>query len=252
MGIGSLIGTGIGILPGLGQTVSCWLAYGFAKKRSKNPEMFGKGSLEGVAAAESGNNAVKGPAILPMLALGIPGDTVTAILLGAFIAQGMRPGPLLFEQQGVMVYAILLIMLIGNVLFLIIGKAFIPLFSKVTALSNGVLVPIVCALSMIGAYAVNNSVFDVGVMVIFGLVGYLMKIAGLPVAPMVIALLLGDMMETAFSQTIIMGRGTLKLLYQRPISVIFLSITLLIVLKIIYDRIKNKNKKAKIAHEGIL
>lgn len=238
MSLASIIGTWIGVLPGLGQPIACWLAYGIAKNRSKNPEMFGKGSLEGVAAAEAGNNSVNGPAMIPMLALGIPGDSVTAILLGAFIAQGMRPGPLLFETQGTMVYAILLIMLLGNIPFLISCYLLIPLFSKIATISTKFLVPGICAVSIVGAYAVSNSIFDVGVMLVFGLIGYFMKRVDMPTAPMVIALILGQMTETAVIQTITLGRGSFYIMLQRPIALGFLIITAIILFRICYKEIK--------------
>ena len=244
MTLASIVGTWIGILPGLGQPIACWLAYGIAKNRSKNPELFGKGSLEGIAAAEAGNNSVNGPAMIPMLALGIPGDSVTAILLGAFIAQGMRPGPLLFETQGTMVYALLLIMLLGNIPFLLSCYLMIPFFSKIATIQNKYLVPGICAVSIVGAYAVNNSIFDVGVMLIFGLIGYFMKRLDIPSAPMVIALILGQMTETAVIQTITLGRGGFGIMLQRPIALAFLIITAIILIRICYKEYQ-KYKAAK-------
>ena len=246
MGLGAAVGCWIGILPGIGSPVSCWLSYGVAKNTSKNPELFGKGALEGVAAAESGNNAVNGPAMIPMLTLGIPGDSITAVMLGAFIAQGMRPGPLLFETQGPMVYALLLIMLFGTIPFLISSYILIPFFARIATVSKKFLVPGICALSIVGSYAVNNSLFDVEVMLVFGLIGYFMKKTDIPHVPMVIALLLGQMTETAISQTLTLGRGSFGILLQSPIALSFLIITALILLRIAYKEIKKARKGVQI------
>ncbi|MBS3943090.1 MAG: tripartite tricarboxylate transporter permease, partial [Dethiobacter sp.] len=245
MGIGSIIGTWIGILPGLGQPIACFLSYGFAKQRSKNPELFGKGSLEGVAAAESGNNAVNGPAMVPMLALGIPGDTVTAVLLGAFIAQGLRPGPLLFETQGPIVYAILLAMLLGNIIFFAMGYLLIPLFSKIAFISKAVLIPGILAMAIVGAFAVRNSTFDVLLMMIFGFLGYIMKKSDIPVAPLVIALILGSLMETSFAQSLLLSRGSLAIFFTRPIPLFFNLVTIIVIAKLVYGSIKKRSSVDK-------
>lgn len=245
VGIGSLVGMWIGLLPGLGQPIACFLSYGLAKKRSKNPELYGKGAIEGVAAAEAGNNSVNGTAMVPMLALGIPGDTCTAILLGAFIAQGLSPGPLLFTTQGPMVYGIILTMLLGNIFFVAIAYFLIPVFSRVAMISKAVLFPAITAIAMVGAFAVNNSIFDIFVMVIFGLVGYFMKKTDIPVTPLVIGLLLGGLTETAFSQSLLMSRGNPLIFFTRPIPLVFNIITFLVIAKIIYDNLKkSKNSNA--------
>jgi putative tricarboxylic transport membrane protein len=240
MAIGSLVGMWIGILPGLGQPIACWLSYGMAKNRSKHPEEFGQGALGGIAAAEAGNNAVNGPAMIPMLALGIPGDSVTAILLGAFIAQGMRPGPLLFETQGPLVYAILLIMVLGNIPFLVSSYILIPVFARIATLSKALLVPGIIAVSMVGSFAVNNSFFDIGIMIVFGLVGYFMKKTDLPTTPLIIGLLLGGMTEVNISQALVLGRGSFMILFRHPISAVFIIITVLIVIRIVFKEIKKQ------------
>ncbi|MCL2480412.1 MAG: tripartite tricarboxylate transporter permease [Spirochaetaceae bacterium] len=238
LGIGSAVGMWIGILPAIGQPISCWLAYGTAKNRSKHPELFGKGSLEGIAAAESGTNAVNGPSLIPTLTLGIPGDSVTAILLGAFVAQGLRPGPLLFETQGPLVYALILTLIFGNIPFLIAGQLLIPLFARAATVSKTYLVPAVLALSIVGGFAVNNSITDLGLMLFFGLIGYFMKKTDIPASPMVIALILGKMTETAISQTLTLGRGSFGIMLRSPIALCFLIATALILLRIVYKEIK--------------
>lgn len=242
IGLGSAIGTWIGLLPGIGQPVAAFLSYGFAKQRSKNPEEFGHGALEGVAAPEAGNNAVNGSAMVPMLALGIPGDTISAILLGALVAQGLSPGPLLFERQGPQIYAILLAMVLGNIIFLGIGYALIPAMAKVATVSKNLMIPGVVALSVVGAYAVNNSIFDVYVMIIFGIVGYLMIKGNYPISPLVIAFLLGNKTESSLSQSLLMSKGSLSIFFTSKISLFFIVVTTLVVIGIARKNFKNRNK----------
>ena len=155
------LGTGIGVIPGLGQVVAAMMGYTAAKNASKTPEKFGTGELEGVAAAEAANNAVNGPTMVPLLTLGIPGDNVTAILLGAFIAQGLRPGPELFESQGATVFAILIVMVLANLLFLVIGYIAIPLFARIVSLKSSLLIPLVIMFAVAGSYVFRSDVFDI-------------------------------------------------------------------------------------------
>lgn len=242
IGMGSLIGTWIGLLPGIGQPVAAFLSYGFAKQRSKNPEKFGKGCLEGVAAPEAGNNAVNGSAMVPLLALGIPGDTISAILLGALVAQGLSPGPLLFERQGPQIYAILLAMVLGNIIFLGIGYCIIPLMSKVATVSKNLMIPSVVALSVVGAYAVNNSLFDVYIMIIFGIVGYFMMKGNYPISPLVIAFLLGRQTESSLAQSLLMSSGSLSIFISSKISLFFLIVTAAVIISIARKNLKDRHK----------
>jgi putative tricarboxylic transport membrane protein len=166
------IGTFIGALPGIGSAVSAFVSYGWAKRKSKHPERFGKGELEGVAAAEAGNNAVCGATLIPLLTLGVPGDTVTAALLGAFLIQGLTPGPMLFKTQAPLIYTVFIGMIICNFVNLIVARLGINLFSKVVLLPKAVIFPIVGILCVIGSYAINNSLFDVFCMFLFSILGY--------------------------------------------------------------------------------
>lgn len=203
----TVIGTAIGIVPGLGQVVAAMMGYSAAKNASSHPETFGEGELEGVAAAEAANNAVNGPTMVPLLTLGIPGDNVTAILLGAFVAQGLRPGPQLFEEQGPIVFAILIAMVFCNLLFLVIGYLSIPFFSRLVTIKISVLIPLVIVFAFAGAYVFRSDTVDLLMLVGFGLFGILAKIARFDVMPMVMGFILGPEMEYAFGQTVAMANG---------------------------------------------
>lgn len=214
------IGTFLGALPGLGAEISCWLAYGVSKKRSKKPEEYGKGSLEGVASAEAGNNSVCPAALIPMLVFGIPGDTVTAVLLGAFMAQGLLPGPLLFVNHGEVLYGLFVLLLITNVMLLVFGYAAIRYVARIILIPNSVLLPSVLALCFAGAFAVNSSFFDVLIMVAGGIVGYLMRKAEVPIPPLVIALLLAPAFENALRQSLKLSDNDPTIFLSRPFSAV--------------------------------
>lgn len=203
----TVIGTCIGIIPGLGQVVAAMMGYTAAKNASSTPETFGTGELEGVAAAEAANNAVNGPTMVPLLTLGIPGDNVTAILLGAFIAQGLRPGPELFETQGSIVFAILIVMILANILFLIIGYLSIPFFARIVSIKTSLLIPLVIMFAVAGTYVFRSNVFDIQMLAFFGLFGVMAKAAKFDVMPMVMGFILGEPLEYAFGQTMAMADG---------------------------------------------
>jgi len=242
----SIIGIFIGAIPGIGQPISAFLCYGIAKNRSKHPEKFGKGALEGVAAAEAGNNAVDGSAFIPLLTLGIPGDVITAIILGAFIAQGLRPGPFLMRDYGVEMYAILVTLVIANFILFGVASLMIPLFQKLVLMPKEMLIPIILTLVVIGGYAVNNSIFDLFIIFIFGIIGYIMKLYEFPLAPFVILFLLGNMIERSLGQTLVKGDGSLAIMFQRPISAVILIFTILFLLFSVYNNFFKKNVKKNI------
>lgn len=223
------IGILIGAIPGIGQPVAAMLGYSTAQRFSKTPEEFGKGSLEGIAGAEAGNNAVNGPSLIPLLTFGIPGDIITSVMLGAFIAQGLRPGADLFVNHGDTMYAILMGMVLANFMVVIVGLAIAGQVARVVNLPRYFLLPSVAALAVIGAYAVNNSVFDVGVMAVFGFVGYVMRRQQIPMAPLVITLLLSHEMENSLIRSMIIFRGDLLGFFDRPIALGLLTLTLVLI-----------------------
>jgi len=210
------IGTALGALPGLGAEISCWISYGIAKRRSKTPERFGKGSEEGIAAAEAGNNAVCPAALIPMTVFGIPGDTITAVLLGAFMAQGLMPGPLLFTREPEIIYALFAFLMVSNVMLLLIGFAAIRYLRRIVLIPEGVLYPVVAAFCLAGAFAVNNSVFDIGIMIGGGIAGYAMRKIAMPIPPLIIGLLLAPGLEQSLRQTLTMSRGSFNIFVTRP------------------------------------
>jgi putative tricarboxylic transport membrane protein len=201
------IGTVLGILPGVGQSVAAFAGYAAAKKNSKHPETFGKGDLEGVAAPEAANNAVNGPTLVPLLTLGIPGDKVTAILLGAFMAHGLRPGPSLMTDHGAEVFALLLAMILANVLFLGLAYFCIPLFARIVTLKRFYLVPIIVLVAFAGSYVYRSDSFDLQILVLFGIIGYCARKLEFDVVPLVMGFILGPELEYSIAQTTIMARG---------------------------------------------
>jgi putative tricarboxylic transport membrane protein len=205
----TMIGTVIGALPGAGQSVAAFAGYAAAKKKSSHPETFGKGEIEGVAAAEAANNAVNGPTLVPLLTLGIPGDKVTAILLGAFVAHGLRPGPQLLSEHGPLVFALLLAMIAANVMFLVIGYISIPIFARIVTLKRFYLVPIIVLTAFAGSYVFRSDPVDLQFLVLFGVFGYFARKLDFDVVPMVMAFILAPILEYTIGQTVNMADGNL-------------------------------------------
>ena len=222
--LGSAVGTGIGAIPGAGGPIAVFLSYDYAKRISKNSKEFGKGTLEGVAAPESANNAVAGGALIPMLTLGIPGDPITAILLGALIIQGLIPGPLLFINSAQFVYSVFWAFLLANTLNLCLALATIKLWVRVLKVPQKVLLPIILTLCVVGTFALRNTFFDTGIMLCFGLLAYFMKKYGFPVVPMLLAIILGPQLEEHLRMSLIIAGGNPFIFLLRPISLIFILI----------------------------
>lgn len=238
----SLIGTFIGAIPGTGAAIAAFMSYNEARRSSKNKKKFGKGSLEGIAASEAGNNGVTGSTLIPLLTLGIPGDTVTAIMLGALMMQGLTPGPQLFTTHAGFVYAIMVGLILVNIIMLFQGSLFIKLFVRVTAVPINVLLPILLTLSFIGAYAVNNTLFDVKLMLIFGIGGFFLILLGFPVAPMLLGIVLGPIAETSLRQALILSDGSWSIFVKQPISLTFIIIAL-VSFSIPFIQLYFRNKK---------
>jgi len=200
----SVIGTVIGIFPGAGATIAAFISYDMAKKASKTPEEFGKGSLEGVAAAEGANSSSVGGALVPLLALGIPGSATDAVLLGAFMLHDLVPGPLLFTEHPDVVYGIFSALILANIIMLIIGVYGNKLFIKVVSVPEAIMYPLILTIAVIGSFAVNGSMFDVAACIGFGVIGWLFKRYGFPVAPVVLGIVLGKMVEENFRRAVMM------------------------------------------------
>jgi putative tricarboxylic transport membrane protein len=225
---GSLVGFFIGALPGAGATVASFMSYGIEKAFSRHPEKFGTGVIEGVAAPEGANNADAGGALVPLLTLGIPGGNTTAILLGGLILWGYRPGPLLIQEHPELFWGLVASMYIGNVLLLVLNLPLVPLFAQILRLPYYVLYPFILGISIIGVFSVNGSLFDVWVMSLFGLLGYVMRKLDFPAAALVLGMVLGDILERALRQSLMMSQGDIMILFTRPISGTLLAIAALV------------------------
>lgn len=230
----SLIGVGIGVLPGLGGSISNLIAYGVAKKHSKHPEKYGTGITDGLVASESSNNATTGGALVPLMTLGIPGDNTTAILLAGFMIHGISPGPNLFETQGILVYGIFTALVISNIFILIVMFGGMKGIVKILSIPKHILLPIIMMLCIVGAYSINNRVFDVGCMLFFGVVGWIMKKVRLPITPLLLGFILGPIIEVNLRRGLMSGRGSFTPFLTEPISGVILVATVLVVLTTAY------------------
>jgi len=226
---GSLVGFFIGMLPGAGATIASFVSYGIEKAFSRHPEKFGTGAIEGVAAPEGANNSDAGGALVPLLTLGIPGSNVGAMLLAALFLWGLRPGPLLIQEHPELFWGVVASMYVGNLMLLILNLPLVPLFAQLLRLPYYVLYPIIIGISIVGVYSVNQSLFDVWLMGIFGLLGYFMRKLDFPVAPLVLGMVLGTPLERALRQSLIMSQGSLTIFLHRPISLVLLLLSILVI-----------------------
>ncbi len=244
---GSVVGFFIGMLPGAGATIASFISYGMAKKASKNPEKFGKGAIEGVAAPESANNAASTGALVPLLTLGVPDSASTAVMMGALMMFGLRPGPLLFERNPDFVWGLVGSMYIGNTILLLMVMLFVPLFVRVLQVPRPVLNGIVMSFILIGSYSLNNSMFDVYMTIGFGALGFFMKRMKYPGAPMVLALVLGQLLENSLRQSLIMSGGSSLIFFQRPIAAVLMFIGIAAVVYPMYREIRLRIKNNSIS-----
>jgi len=225
---GTVIGFFLGVLPGGGAVISSFVAYAVEKKVSKHPEKFGTGIIQGVAGPESANNAATGGAFIPLLTLGIPANSVMAILLGAMMIHGMQPGPMLVKEQPGLFWGAITSMYLGNVMLLILNLPLIGLWVKILKVPYPILFPLILLFCLIGAYSLNNSIVEVLIMVIFGFIGYLFKKFEYEAAPLILALVLGPMLETALRRSLLLSAGDPMIFLTRPISAVLIVISLLL------------------------
>lgn len=227
---GTLIGFFLGILPGGGAVISSFVSYAIEKRVSKHPEKFGKGAIEGVAAPEAANNSAAQGAFIPLLTLGIPGNVATAMLLGALIIHGITPGPLLLSQNPELFWGVVASMYVGNAMLLALNLPLIGIWVQLLKVPYPILFPLIIIFCMIGSYSINNSPIDVAIMLIFGGIGYLMKKLSLEAAPVVLAFVLGPMLENALRQSLIKSQGSFSIFFTRPISAacLFIAIALVV------------------------
>jgi len=225
----ALIGIGIGILPGIGGGTSNLIAYGVAKSSSKTPEKYGTGIPDGIIASETSNNASIGGALVPLLTVGIPGDTVTAMLLGALTIQGLTPGPLLFNTNGVFVYGLFTAVLVSTFMMVVLEYTGMRYIVKVMGVPRYTLLPIILVICMTGVFSSNNRLSDLWVMLFFGIVSFLLSRNGFPTAPMILGFILGPYLETYLLRAQQLGRGSMMPIFGRPVAMAFLVITVFFV-----------------------
>ena len=220
------IGVFIGILPAEGATVASMIGYNEAKRWSKTPEQFGKGAIEGIAGSEAANNAATGGAMVPTLALGIPGSATAAVILAGLMVHGIRPGPSMFTEQANFAYTIFWSMMLVNLLFLVVGLTGAKIFARITLIPTQVLWPCVFMVSIVGAYALDQSMFDVWIVLISGIIGFFMRRYGFSVVPLAIGLILGEMLEQRLGQSMVMLDEKWWLMFTRPLALLFFCLTI--------------------------
>jgi len=240
--VSTFIGAGIGAIPGAGGTIASFVSYDQAKKMSKTPEKFGTGHVEGVLAPETANNAMTGGGLIPMMALGVPGEACSAILMGGLIMKGLRPGPLLFRDQPQIVYAIFIALFIANLFMLIFQFYGVRLFAKVLQVQKIYLIPIILVFCVVGGYGVGGKIFDVYLLIGFGIFGYFLKKYNFPMAAIILGIILGRIAESNFRRAMIMFDGNWTVFFIRPISITFLLCGSILIFLSIYHQWKEIKK----------
>ncbi len=225
---GTGLGFFLGLIPGTNSAVASFMSYAIEKKVSNHPEKFGTGVIEGVAAPETANNAYANAALIPLFTLGLPGSPTIAILMGALIMNGLTPGPLLFQQHATFVWAVIASLYIGNVILLVLNLPLVGWWAKLLKIPYNILVVFILIFCIIGAYSLNNSMFDVGVMILCGLLGYVFKKLEFPLAPAILTLILGPLVERSLRESLSLSQGDYSIFFTRPISLVFLVITAII------------------------
>lgn len=236
MAQGSVLGFFIGTLPGAGATVASFLSYIVEKRFSKHPERFGRGAVEGVAAPEAANNSETGGAMIPLLTLGIPGSGSTAVMLGFLVLYGLRPGPLLFTNSPEIVWPVIASMYIGNVALLVLNLPLVPMWASILRFPYYVIYPAILLISVVGVYSVHGSMFDVWMLMLFGVLGYIMRKVDIPAPPLVLAFVLGPIAERAFRQSLVMSQNSLDIFISRPLSLGLLIVAAVLLLLPLFGR----------------
>jgi TctA family transporter len=238
-----LIGTFIGILPGAGADIAAWIAYAVSKRSSKEPEKYGAGSIEAIVDAGTANNSCLAGDWVPALVFGIPGDSITAIVIGVLFMKGLRPGPMIFETQPDIVYAVYLSFILANLLMIPFGYLAIKTSSQMLRVPRNILMPGILMFCIVGSFAINNTTFDVGVMMVMGVIGYFLEASGFPVAPVVLGIVLGPIVEKNFMMSMIKTDWDATQFFTRPVSAILCIITLFIWFSPIFMTLLEKTKK---------
>jgi putative tricarboxylic transport membrane protein len=237
---GTGIGFFIGLIPGANAVIASLMSYSVEKKIAKNPSRFGKGAVEGVAGPETANNASSGSALIPLFTLGIPSSPTVAILLGAFIMHGLTPGPALFQEQPDFMWAIIASMFIGNFILLIFNLPMIGFWAKIAMIPYKLLFPLILIISIAGAFSIKNSFWDVGVMIIFGIIGYLMKKLDIPIAAFLLTFVLGKEIESSLLQSLLLSKNGFLIFFERPIPATLMTLSMIVFILSVISTIKKK------------
>src|SRR3990167_5925959 len=240
---GSVLGFFLGILPGGGAVISSFLSYALEKRLSKHPERFGHGASEGVAGPETANNAATGGAFIPLMTLGVPPNVIMALLLGAFMVHGVQPGPLMMKQNPGLFWGVIASMYIGNLMLLVLNLPLIGMWVQVLRVPYRILFPLILLFCLVGVYTVGNTVFDIYVMILFGLVGYLMKKLEYEPAPLVLAFVLGPLLENNLRKAMILSQGSFAIFVTRPISAVCLLVALFLLVSPLVPRLGRKREE---------
>jgi putative tricarboxylic transport membrane protein len=227
---GSLIGTALGLVPGMTGSASSFLAYIAERKASKHPERFGTGMIQGVAGPETANNAHANGALIPLFTLGIPASPTVAVIMGAFMMHGLIPGPFLFKEHADIAWGVIASFYVGNIMLLVLNLPLVGIWVKILKIPYGILCGIILAFMVLGAYSVSNAVFDIGVMTLFGVVGYLLRKLDFPLAPIVLTLILGPLMERSLRQSLEISQGSLGIFLKSPIAAVLLALAALVLI----------------------
>lgn len=240
---GGLIGTFVGILPGAGADIAAWISYAASKRFSKEPEKFGTGHIEGIVDAGTANNAGLGGAWVPALVFGIPGDSITAIVIGVLFMKGLRPGPMIFQRTPEILYAVYIAFILANLLLIPFGLMAIKAGSQMLRVPRNILMPAILLFCVVGSFAINNTTFDVSIMLATGVLAYFMEANGIPVAPAVLGLVLGRLLEDSFMVSMIKSDWDLTVFFSRPVSAILGVVTILLWLSPLISGLREKLKK---------
>ena len=245
IGFGTGVGTIVGIIPGEGATIAAFLSYNVARAKSKLKNLFGKGNPEGIAAAEAGNNACVGGSLVPLLTLGVPGNTVSAALMGGLMIQGLIPGPELFTKHAVITYGFILSLFIANIIFLIVGLFFAPYFAKIAKIPTSILVAAISVFAIIGSYSINNSMFDVWLMLLFAFGGFFLNKLGFSLSAIILGMILGPIAENGFTQAMTISAGDSSVFFHSTIAKVLWLIIIVLLIQPLFSHYKDKRQRAK-------
>lgn len=244
IGRGTLIGAAIGALPGIGTTVGAYLNYVATRKASKHPERFGKGAIEGIAAAEAGNNACNGPNLIPLITLGIPGNLAAALILGAFTMQGLTPGPMFMEQQAPLLYALFIVLFFSNFFTLAFGAVYTRFIRRMVSLPKNYIYSAVLVFALIGTYIVHSNTFELYYMLGFSVIGFFCRKGRVPMIPLLIAYILGSSLELKIRQTLDLHANDFSIFLTKPISCVFLALSVIVIVYTLYKKIRSDRTDA--------